>query len=169
MRTDLQRLKRDTESAKIPRATGIAASKKPRLLWKVLAPASIAVVALAFSVYFYLPRTPKLGEKDTIVLADFTNSTGDPIFDDTLKQALAVALEAVAVSDVLSDSKVTATLKLMTRPANTRLTPEITQEVCLRTASKAWVGGSIASIGSEYILGLKAASVWTERHWRRNK
>ena len=157
LRSDLQRLKRDTESAKIPRATGIAASKKPRLLWKVLAPASIAVVALAFSVYFYLPRTPKLGEKDTIVLADFTNSTGDPIFDDTLKQALAVALRQSPFLNVLSDSKVTATLKLMTRPANTRLTPEITQEVCLRTASKAWVGGSIASIGSEYILGLKAA------------
>ena len=100
--------------------------------------------------------TPKLADKDTIVLGDFTNTTGDTVFDDTLKQALTTALRQSPFLNVLSDNKVSATLQLMTRPVNTPLTPEVTREVCLRANSKAWIGGSIASVGSEYVVGLKA-------------
>ena len=97
-------------------------------------------------------------EKDTIVLADFDNKTGDEVFDDTLKQGLAVQLEQSPFLDLISDSKVNQTLKLMGRPAGDRLTPEVTREVCQRTGSKAMVTGSIASLGSQYVIGLKAVN-----------
>ena len=116
------------------------------------------VIALAAGGYFYFHRTPNLTDKDTIVLADLANSTGDAIFDDTLKQALTSSLRQSPFLNVLSDRKVGATLKLMTLPPNTPLTPEITREVCQRANCKAWIGGSIASIGSEYVLGLKAVN-----------
>jgi eukaryotic-like serine/threonine-protein kinase len=101
---------------------------------------------------------PSLPTKDTIVFADFANSTGDSIFDDTLKEALTSSLRQSPFLNVLSDGKVGTTLKLMTLPANTRLTPEFAREVCQRANSKAWIGGSIASIGSEYVVGLKAVN-----------
>ncbi len=96
-----------------------------------------------------------LTDKDTIVLADFANSTGDPIFDDTLKTALTVSLRQSPFLSVLPDSTVAKTLQLMTRPASTRLTPEVTRELCQRAGSKAYIAGSIGSLGSEYVLGLK--------------
>jgi len=99
-----------------------------------------------------------LTEKDAIVLADFVNSTGDAVFDDTLKTALSVSLNQSPFLNVLSDNKAAATLKLMTRPADTKLTPEVTRELCQRAGSKAYLAGSIASLGSEYVLGLKAVS-----------
>ena len=95
------------------------------------------VVALAASGYFYFHRKSKLTDKDTIVLADFANSTGDAIFDDTLKDALGVALRQSPFLDVASDEKVTATLRLMTKAADTRLTAEVAREVCQRSQSKA--------------------------------
>ena len=109
--------------------------------------------------YLYLHRAPaKLTEKDTIVLADFANSTGDAIFDDTLKTALNVSLRQSPFLNVLSDSKVAKTLQLMTRPAGTKLTPEVARELCQRAGSKAYIAGSIGSLGSEYVLGLKAVN-----------
>jgi Tfp pilus assembly protein PilF len=99
-----------------------------------------------------------LTEKDTIVLADFSNSTGDAVFDDTLKTALSVSLNQSPFLNVLSDNKVAATLKLMSRPADTKLTPEVTRELCQRASSKAYIAGSIASLGSQYVLGLKAVN-----------
>ena len=118
----------------------------------------IALMALTGGLYFYLHPKPKLTEKDTIVLSDFANSTGDPIFDDTLKQGLTTALRQSPFLNVLSDYKITATLQLMTRPPNTRLTPEVVREVCQRAGGKAWIGGSIAAIGSQYIVELKAVN-----------
>jgi serine/threonine protein kinase/Tfp pilus assembly protein PilF len=156
IRTDLQRLKRDTESAKVPAAT--SAGGKLGLRWKVVVPAAIAVVALAAGGYFYLHPKPKLTEKDTIVLADFDNKTGDSVFDDTLKQGLSVQLEQSPFLDLLSDRKVNETLKLMGRSAGDRLTPEVTREVCQRTSSKAMLTGSIAGLGSQYVIGLKAVN-----------
>ena len=103
------------------------------------------------------PRT-SLTEKDTIVLADFSNSTGDAIFDDTLKTALNLSLRQSPFLNVLSDSEVAKTLQLMTRPAGTKLTPEVARELCLRADSKAYLAGSIGSLGSEYVLGLKAVN-----------
>src|SRR5208282_3341365 len=95
-----------------------------------------------------------------IVLTDFANSTGDAIFDDTLKTALTVSLRQSPFLNLLSDDSVVETLKLMTRPANTRLTPEVTREVCQRAHSKAYISGSIATLGTEYVLGLKAVNCW---------
>jgi eukaryotic-like serine/threonine-protein kinase len=92
------------------------------------------------------------------VLADFSNSTGDAVFDDTLKTALSVSLNQSPFLNVLSDNKVAATLKLMSRPADTKLTPEVTRELCQRASSKAYIAGSIASLGSQYVLGLKAVN-----------
>jgi tetratricopeptide (TPR) repeat protein len=113
---------------------------------------------LITATFLYLHRPAKLSEKDTIVLADFANSTGDPIFDDTLKQALTTALRQSPFLNVLSDNRATATLRLMTRPPNTPLTPDVTREICQRADGKAWIQGSIASIGAEYIIGLKAVN-----------
>jgi DNA-binding winged helix-turn-helix (wHTH) protein/Tfp pilus assembly protein PilF len=112
--------------------------------------------AIAIGLYFYFHRTPKLTDKDTIVLADFANSTGDPVFDDTLKTALTVSLRQSPFLNVLSDSDVAKTLQQMTRSANTKLTPEVARELCQRAGSKAYVDGSIGSLGSEYVLALKA-------------
>ncbi|HEX8801973.1 MAG TPA: protein kinase, partial [Terriglobales bacterium] len=120
--------------------------------------AGVAVLAIAGAVYWYVNRPPKLTEKDTILVADFDNKTGDPVFDETLKTALTVALNQSPFLNVLADDRVAATLKLMTRPSGTKLTPDVARELCLRAGSKAYIGGSIANLGNEYVLGLKTAS-----------
>jgi eukaryotic-like serine/threonine-protein kinase len=160
IRTDLQRLKRDTESTRLPAAmsASIGAEKPLRIRRILIAFTFIGLLALAAGSYFYFHRVPKLTDKDTIILADFDNSTGDSIFDDALKQALTASLRQSPFLNVLSDNKVSATLQLMTRPANTRVTPEIVREVCQRADCKAWIGGSIATIGSEYVIGLEAVN-----------
>jgi eukaryotic-like serine/threonine-protein kinase len=156
MRTDLLRLKRDTESARIPAANAEAPSRLG--IWRVIIPVALATVVLTGGGYLYLHHTPKLKDKDTIVLADFDNKTGDAIFDDTLKTALNVSLRQSPFLSVLSDQQVGETLKLMTRPADTKLTPAVTRELCQRASSKAYIAGSIASLGSQYVLGLKAVN-----------
>jgi tetratricopeptide (TPR) repeat protein len=103
----------------------------------------------------------KLTEKDTIVISDFANSTGDPAFDDTLKTALTLALNQSPFLNVLPENKVAATLKLMTRAADAKLTPDVAREVCQRAHGNAYVAGAIASLGTEYILGLKAVNCLT--------
>lgn len=165
MRTDLQRLKRDTESGRrVAASSDLAAAKReprvvqPKKLWRVLGPAAAFLVAalIAAGLYYRTHHAQHLTDKDTIVVADFANSTGEPVFDDTLKQALTSSLRQSPFLNVLSDRRVSQTLRLMTRPATTRLTPELAQEVCQRTNSKAWIEGSVARIGSEYMVGLKA-------------
>jgi eukaryotic-like serine/threonine-protein kinase len=155
IRTDLQRLKRDTESARIPAVSRAEATTHRRMHWKVTLPVALAMVVLAVGGYFYLHRPPKLTDKDTIVLADFTNTTGDPVFDDTLKTGLGVSLNQSPFLNVLSDSAVSKTLKLMEKPSGTKLTPELAREVCQRSGNKAYIAGTIASLGSQYVLGLK--------------
>ena len=132
-----------------------------RKLWKILLPAAVVLVVVAIAGVFYFrsrQAAHRLTDKDTIVLADFSNSTGDAVFDDTLKTALSVGLNQSPFLNVLSDNKVAATLKLMTRPGDTRLTPEVARELCQRAGSKAYLAGSIASLGSQYVLGLKAVN-----------
>jgi serine/threonine protein kinase/tetratricopeptide (TPR) repeat protein len=158
VRTDLQRLKRDTDSARIPAESRAGASTHVRMHWKVTLSVALAVAALVVSGYFYLHRPPTLTDKDTIVLADFANSTGDAIFDDTLETALTVSLRQSPFLNVLSDSEVAKTLQQMTRPTGTKLTPEVTRELCQRAGSKVYIAGSIVSLGSEYVLGLKAVN-----------
>src|SRR5262245_57972742 len=96
-----------------------------------------------------------------IVLADFANTTGDLVFDDTLKQALRVQLEQSPFLNVLSEKKVSQELGYMARPRDARLTRDVAQEVCQRTGSKAMLAGSIASLGSHYVLGLTALNCQT--------
>jgi eukaryotic-like serine/threonine-protein kinase len=130
-----------------------------RKLWKVLVPAAAVVAALiAGGLYYRSHRVKPLTDKDTIVLADFANSTGDAVFDDTLKTALSVSLNQSPFLNVLSENKVAVMLKRMTRPPDTKLTPEVAREVCQRAGSKAYIAGSIASLGSQYVLGLKVVN-----------
>jgi len=158
MRADLQRLRRDTGHVGTGRV-GTGAFARPgraKLGWVFAA--IILTAALAAGLYYRSHRTKPLTDKDTIVLADFANSTGDAIFDDTLKTALTVSLRQSPFLNVLSDSDVAKTLQLMTRPAGTKLTPDVVRELCQRAGSKAYITGSIGSLGSEYVLGLKAVN-----------
>ncbi len=137
--------------AEVPAADG-------RKLWRILVP--IAVVAAAAMIggalYFRSrPATP-LTEKDTIVLADFDNKTGDPVFDDALKQALAVQLGQSPFLNILSDRKVEETLHLMGRTSNERVTRDMARELCIRTGSKAFLLGSISNLGGQYVIGVDA-------------
>ncbi len=116
----------------------------------------LAAVAGGVRYWRYTRKATALTEKDTIVLADFDNKTGDPVFDDTLKQGLAIQLEQSPFLDLVSQGKVSQTLKLMDRPADAALTPEIAREVCQRTGSKAMLTGAIAALGSQYVIGLRA-------------
>jgi tetratricopeptide (TPR) repeat protein len=153
MRAELETLKRDIES-------GIGGAPL-RKRWKVLVPAAVILVAAATGGTFYFrwrEATTHLTAKDTIVLSDFINKTGDSVSDDTLKQGLSVQLEQSPFLDLLSESRVNGTLKLMGRPDGGRLTPEVTREVCQRTSSKAMLTGSIAGLGNQYVIGLKAVN-----------
>jgi len=130
-------------------------------LWKILVPAAVILVAVAIAGTFYFrsrQTTHRLTEKDTIVLADFANSTGDAVFDDALKTALNASLRQSPFLNVLSDSDVAKTLKLMTRPADVKITPEVAHELCQRAGSKAYIAGTVGGLGNEYVLGLKAVN-----------
>ncbi|MGA2074319.1 MAG: hypothetical protein ABSH52_12530 [Terriglobia bacterium] len=124
--------------------------------------AAVAVLAssalLVGGFYYRSHQAKRLTGKETIVVADFANSTGDPVFDDTLKTALAISLQQSPFLNVLSDSEVTKTLQQMTRPAGTKLTADVTRELCQRAGSKAYIAGAIASLGSEYVMQLKAVN-----------
>ncbi len=165
MRTDLQRLKRDSESGHSSAASSgtVAVPEAPAArvakLWKIAVPVLLVALLVAGGLYYRSRIKPsRLTEKDTIVLADFANSTGDAVFDDTLKTALNVSLRQSPFLNVLPDSEVAKTLQLMTRPASTKLTPEVARELCQRAGSKAYIAGAIGSLGSEYVLGLKAVN-----------
>jgi serine/threonine protein kinase/tetratricopeptide (TPR) repeat protein len=121
----------------------------------------LLVAALAAGAYFFTHRQPKLTEKDVIVLGDFTNTTGDTVFDGTLRQGLAVQLEQSPFLTLMGDERVQQTLKLMQQSPNARLTPDIAREVCQRASGMATLNGSIAQIGNEYTLILKAVNCAT--------
>ncbi len=167
MRADLQRLKRDSESGHSLAASSgtVAVAKAPSArvgkLWKIAVPVLLVALLVAGGFYYRSHQRKPLTDKDTIVLADFANSTGDVIFDDALKTALNVSLRQSPFLNVLSDSEVGKTLQLMTRPADTKLTPEVARELCLRAGSKAYIAGSIGGLGREYVLGLKAVNCQT--------
>ena len=156
MRADLQRLKRDTESARSPATAKTEAATTLWRRWKVILPITAALVMLSAGSYVYLHRTPKLTDKDTLVLADFANSTGDPVFDDTLKQGLAVQLGQSQLLNILPEQKVRSALKEMTRSPDEAVSTSVAQEVCERTGSKAYIAGSIANLGGHYLIGLNA-------------
>jgi serine/threonine protein kinase/tetratricopeptide (TPR) repeat protein len=183
LRSDLQRLRRDKSTGRLAVLSGreeptkpapailpavalpeakaatdsFAPSKTHSLKWALMAVAALVIVAAAVSSWLYFARRAHaLSEKDTIVLADFTNTTGDAVFDDTLKQALAVDLGQSPFLNILSEERVRQTLLEMTRSPNERLTRELAREVCQRVGSKAYLAGSIAALGAQYVIGLEA-------------
>jgi serine/threonine protein kinase/Flp pilus assembly protein TadD len=158
IRTDLQRLKRDTESARVTVGAKAGAANGIGLRWELIVPAAVAVLALSISGYFYFHRTPKLTDKDSVVLAEFANATGDSVFDGALRQGLSAQLEQSPFLNLLSDDRLGQTLSLIGKPKDTRLTPELAREVCQRTASTAVLDGSIAQVGTQYLLTLKAVN-----------
>jgi eukaryotic-like serine/threonine-protein kinase len=160
IRTDLQRLKRDTDSGRLPVDTSAAVGvgEQRRIRWKLVIPMAITVVALAAVSYFHFHRMTKLTDKDTIVLADFTNRTGDTVFDGTLRQGLSVQLEQSPFLSVISDQQIQQSLQLMGQKPDVKLTPEIARELCQRTGSAAVLDGSITQIGTPYLLTLKAVN-----------
>jgi serine/threonine protein kinase/tetratricopeptide (TPR) repeat protein len=161
IRTDFERIKRDTESGR--RSTASAAAPRAAAsrfagFWKVSAVVLLIGVLVAGGFYLRSHRHQALTGKDTVVLADFANTTGNPIFDDTLKTALSVSLRQSPFLNVLSDANVARTLQQMTRPPGTKLTPDVARELCQRAGGSAYLAGTIATLGSEYVLGLKAVS-----------
>jgi eukaryotic-like serine/threonine-protein kinase len=160
IRTDLQRLKREIDSAKLLTAAKSETGSRARRLWAVLFTLAFLAV-LSASGYFYFRRGPKLTDKDTIVLADFTNTTGDAVFDGTLRQGLEVQLEQSPFLSIVSGDRVQQTLRMMDQPPDARLTPGLARQVCERTGSAAVLDGSIASFGSQYVLGLRATNCRT--------
>jgi serine/threonine protein kinase len=169
MRSELQRLKRDTEShsssaaAVVTDQVGMAAPGRPgRAKLGYVAAAILCALLVAGGLYYRLHhQSTHLTDKDTIVLADFANSTGDPVFDHTLKTALSIGLRQSPFLSILSEEKVKDTLSLMGRPPEERLTNQIAREICQRTGSTAVLEGTISSLGSEYIVGLEAANCRT--------
>jgi hypothetical protein len=128
-------------------------------VWKVLVPSVlVAAVLIAGGLYFRSTRATPLTERDTIVVADFANSTGDPVFDDALKQALAVQLAQSPFLNVLPEQKVQETLQLMGRSPTERLTQNVARELCQRSGSKAMLAGSISSLGNQYVIGLNTSN-----------
>ncbi len=161
IRTDLQRLKRDTESHRAAAVAAPEAGIPIATRWKVIVPVASAVLAILFAGYFYLHRAPRLTDKDTIVLADFTNTTGDAVFDGTLRQGLAIQLEQSPFLSLISDGSMEKVLRLMGQPSDGPLTPALAREICERSGGAAVLEGSIASLGSQYVLGLRARNCHT--------
>jgi tetratricopeptide (TPR) repeat protein len=184
MRAELQRLKRDTESSRtavLPaegeeaiachsanRSSGksaVAATspapKTGRTRWLVAVLSALAAIAVIAAIFFYSHKTQALTERDTILIADFVNTTGDAVFDGTLKQALAVQLEQSPYLNVLPDSRIQEALRFMGRKPDERITNEVGKEICLREGTKAMLAGSIAPLGSHYVIDLNAVNIQT--------
>ena len=200
MRTELQRLKRDTDTGRVRAAssgtvavaqesgthaavaapTPVSASSSASVatslpssavkladvpvihkksLWKIVVSSVVVLIALITGgLYYRSHKSRPLTERDTVILSDFTNTTGDSVFDGTLRQGLIAQLEQSPFLNLLSDQQIGKTLALMSQPKDARLTSELAREVCQRTAGSAAIEGSISSLGSEYVVGLKAVN-----------
>jgi serine/threonine protein kinase/tetratricopeptide (TPR) repeat protein len=141
-------------------ATGVSLPR--RMGWKLWLPVSaVAVAAVSIAGYMYAHRAPMLTEKDPVIIADFTNTTGDTVFDGTLRQGLSVQLEQSPYLNILSDAQIAQTMSLMGHPPMERLSDDMARQVCLRSNSHATLEGSISQIGSQYTLILKAVNCST--------
>ena len=167
VRADLKRLKRDSEPGAIAAASARAASRFPLRptpsgkLGKYLSALALLAAIAAGSAFLYVKRTRALTEKDTILLTDFVNTTADPVWDVTLKKALAVDLEQSPYLNVFSEQKVRQTLRFMGRSPDDRVTTETGREICLRDNIKAMLTGTIANLGSQYVVTLEAINAFT--------
>lgn len=162
---DLRLLRREFETGHTATVTIPAAARiAPRHRYSgfLIAGVALLLVLIAAGAWLYSGRRAHaLSETDTIVLADFTNRTGDPVFDDTLQQGLAVQLEQSPFLSLVPEGRIRQTLQLMGQPAGTRLTGNVAREVCQRTGSKAYLAGSITNLGSQYVIGLNAINCAT--------
>ena len=161
IRTDLHRLKRDPDSGRAAIAAAEAGLKAARksIRWGAVGGAALVIVGLAVGGWlFFFRKAHVLTDKDTIVLADFTNTTGDAVFDGTLRQGLSVQLEQSPFLSIISDQQAQQTLQMMGQKPDANLTPQIARELCQRTGSAAALDGSIAQIGTQYLLTLKAVN-----------
>jgi serine/threonine protein kinase/tetratricopeptide (TPR) repeat protein len=161
IRTDLQRLKRDSDTSRSAAATARVESRSARksIRWAGVAGATIVAIGLAVGGWMFFSRKAHaLTDKDTIVLADFDNKTGDAVFDGTLRRGLSVQLEQSPFLSIISDEQVQQTLQMMDQKPNATLTPEIARELCQRTASAAVLDGSITQIGTPYLVTVKAVN-----------
>jgi len=162
IREALQTLKRSVESGytvtvRVPPLPAIL-----RFGWLTAIAAAVLVAGLGMGGWlYYTRRAHALNETDTLVLADFLNKTGDPVFDDTLRQGLAVQLEQSPFLSLISEQRTRETLHLMGRSPDTKLTPEVARELCQRAGSKAYLSGSISSLGSQYVIGISAVDCQT--------
>jgi len=150
IRSDLERLKRDTGAAQ---ATAAIRPVAARVWWWA---AGVLLAALAAGGYFYAHRVPRLTDKDTIVLADFSNTTGDSVFDGTLRQGLAVQLEQSPFLKIMDDAQVRGVLRRMSLSPGARITDPIAHEICVREGASATIDGAIASLGKNYVITLQA-------------
>jgi len=182
LRADLKRLKRELDSGK----SATMASSSAAAISSAGAPATpateaipgrakaspyktmvtgiaavVVVAALAAGAYFYFHRAPKLGDQSSIVIADFTNTTNDPVFDGTLRQGLSTQLEQTPFMHLVSGDQIAGTLRLMEKPPDTKLTPSVAREVCQRANATTTIDGSIAALGSQYVIGLEAINCRT--------
>src|SRR6266481_6359894 len=184
LRSDLRRLKRDSDSGRsVPAPSGVIRSAEPDVVVgsastksssasPTVSPKSnrglvvsltvVVFAALVTGIYLWHARaSAKLTDKDSVVLADFTNTTGESVFDGALRQGLSAQLEQSPFLNLISDERIAQTLVLMAKPKDARLTHEISSEICQRTASAATIEGSISSLGSQYVLGIKAVNCRT--------
>jgi serine/threonine protein kinase/Flp pilus assembly protein TadD len=165
IRSDVQRLKRDAESGH-PAITGAGSTPtepKSTIRWSTIATV-VAILILGLGIAMWVLRPQKvqpLSATDTVVLADFNNTTGDAVFDDTLRQGLEVQLEQSPFLSIISIDRMRQTLRLMNQPTDARLTPTIARDLCQRVGSKAYIAGSIASLGHDYVVALHAVNCAT--------
>jgi serine/threonine protein kinase/tetratricopeptide (TPR) repeat protein len=157
LRTDLEGLRGGSDSAHAG-SHRQSARARPR---RTLVAAAAAAIALAALGYLFYPRQAPLTDRDTIVLAEFSNTTGDPVFDETLRQGLAVQLQQSPFLSLITEERTRQELTLMQQPPDARLTSQLAQDVCVRTGSAAVLDGSIATLGSQYVLGLRAKNCTT--------
>ena len=154
IRAALQRLKQDTDLGHTAgRRKPVGLARRP-----MIAAGIAATMVASASAYFYLHRPSKLTDHDTVVVADFVNTTGDPVFDETLRQGLSIQLAQSPFLRAISDERIQGVLRLMDRPGTVALTASVAEEVCVRTESAAVLEGSIAALGSQYVLGLRAVA-----------
>jgi tetratricopeptide (TPR) repeat protein len=139
----------------------MAAAKRWRSPWTLSTAGVLFIALIAGGLYYHSRQKQRLTEKDTVVLADFANATGDKVFDSTLNQALSITLNQSPFLNVLSGDAVKKTLQNMARPADTMLAPEVAREVCQRAGSRVFIAGSIASVGNQYVVGLRALNCRT--------
>jgi tetratricopeptide (TPR) repeat protein len=160
LRGDLKRLKRSTDSADVPVAAAPAAPTKRHVGWKGAA-AATAILVAGIAAFVYSSRPRAFSERDWVVIADFANSTGNTMFDDTLKEALDVELRQSPFLSVIADQRVQGMLRLMGRAPGEKLTPDVARDLCQRVGSKAMIAGSISQLGRSYVISLDATNCRT--------